>query len=90
MDYYTIPCNTLPYNTMEYCIVLQWNMTQGPRPIRRRGNSVFADKRHLGDPSCASFEHLLGFATVIVIVDEEMDEMVDGEVELDMMQFQYW
>ena len=72
---------------MEYCIVLQWNMTQGPRPIRRRGNSVFADERHLGDPSCASFEHLLGFATVIVIVDEEM---VDGEVELDMMQFQYW
>ena len=75
---------------MEYCIVLQWNMTQGPRPIRRRGNSVFADERHLGDPSCASFEHLLGFATVIVIVDEEMDEMVDGEVELDMSQFQYW
>ena len=66
---------------MEYCIVLQWNMTQGPRPIRRRGNSVFADERHLGDPSCASFEYLLGFATVIVIVDEEM---VDGEVELDM------
>ena len=62
-------------------------MTQGPRPIRRRGNSVFADERHLGDPSCASFEHLLGFAMVIVIVDEEM---VDGEVELDMMQFQYW
>ena len=55
-------------------------MTQGPRPIRRRGNSVFADERHLGDPSCASFEHLLGFATVIVNVDEEMDEMVDGEV----------